>query len=123
MLDRFRKWIPTKEQIIEHRWLSRFSHKLKDKRLWRLERHAVAKGAAIGIFLAFTVLAGIVVGGTSILGGEGSVSGTVMGVLFIALVGNGFDLLRVDPLYQQIALGVILLLAVGTDAWARGRRR
>lgn len=53
MLDRFRKWIPTKEQIIEHRWLSRFSHKLKDKRLWRLERHAVAKGAAIGIFLAF----------------------------------------------------------------------
>ena len=53
MLDRFKKWIPTRQQIIEHRWLSRFSHKLKDKRLWRLERHAVAKGAAIGIFLAF----------------------------------------------------------------------
>jgi uncharacterized protein (DUF2062 family) len=53
MFQRFKKWIPSREQIIEHRWLSRFSHKLKDKRLWRLERHAVAKGAAIGIFLAF----------------------------------------------------------------------
>jgi ribose transport system permease protein len=73
--------------------------------------------------LAFTVLAGIVVGGTSILGGEGAIWRTVLGVLFIALVGNGFDLLGVDPLYQQITLGVILLVAVGVDAWARTGRR
>jgi ribose transport system permease protein len=73
--------------------------------------------------LAFTVLAGIVVGGTSILGGEGAVWRTVLGVLFISLVGNGFDLLGVDPLYQQITLGVILLLAVGLDAWSRALRR
>jgi ribose transport system permease protein len=73
--------------------------------------------------LAFTVLAGIVVGGTSILGGEGAIWRTVLGVLFIALVGNGFDLLGVDPLYQQITLGVILLVAVGVDAWARTDRR
>jgi ribose transport system permease protein len=72
--------------------------------------------AGSGNQLAFTVLAGIVVGGTSILGGEGAVWRTVVGVLFIALVGNGFDLLGVDPLYQQITLGVILLLAVGADA-------
>jgi ribose transport system permease protein len=44
-------------------------------------------------------------------------------VLFIALVGNGFDLLGVNPLYQQITLGVILLLAVGLDAWSRFLRR
>lgn len=73
--------------------------------------------------LTFIVLAGIVVGGTSILGGEGAVWRTVVGVLFIALVYNGFNLLRVDPLFQQIALGVILLLAVGIDAWSRLRRR
>ena len=73
--------------------------------------------------LAFTVLAGIVVGGTSILGGEGAIWRTVLGVLFIALVGNGFDLLGVDPLYQQITLGVILLVAVGVDSWARTQRR
>lgn len=76
-----------------------------------------------GDTLAFTVLAGIVVGGTSILGGEGAIWRTVVGVLFIALVGNGFDLLGVNPLYQQITLGVILLLAVGLDAWTRTQRR
>jgi ribose transport system permease protein len=74
-----------------------------------------------GEALAFTVLAGIVVGGTSILGGEGAVWRTVVGVLFIALVGNGFDLLGLDPLYEQITLGVIMLLAVGIDAWTRQR--
>ncbi|HEX6931369.1 MAG TPA: ABC transporter permease [Streptosporangiaceae bacterium] len=71
--------------------------------------------------LTFTVLAGIVVGGTSILGGEGAIWRTVTGVLFIALIGNGSDLLGLNPLYDQIALGVILLLAVGSDAWARLR--
>ena len=65
------------------------------------------------------MLAGIVVGGTSILGGEGSVWRTVVGCLFIALIGNGFNLLGLDPFYQQITLGVILLLAVGVDAWSR----
>jgi ribose transport system permease protein len=71
--------------------------------------------------LTFTVLAGIVVGGTSILGGEGGIWRTVVGVLFIALIGNGFDLLGLNPLYEQITLGAILLIAVGTDAWSRLR--
>jgi ribose transport system permease protein len=69
--------------------------------------------------LAFTVLAGIVVGGTSILGGEGAVWRTVVGVLFIALIGNGYLLLGFDPLYEQITMGVLLLLAVGLDALSR----
>jgi ribose transport system permease protein len=73
--------------------------------------------ASSGDALAFTVLAGIVVGGTSILGGERA----VLGVL-IALIGNGYDLLGLDPLYEQITLGVILLTAVAIDAWARRRR-
>ena len=71
--------------------------------------------------LTFTVLAGIVVGGTSILGGEGAVWRTVVGTLFIALIGNGFVLLGLNPLYQQITLGGILLIAVGADAWSRLR--
>jgi ribose transport system permease protein len=67
------------------------------------------------------VLAGNVVGGTSILGGEGAVWRTVVGVLFIALIGNGYDLLGLNPLYEQITLGVLMILAVGLDAWSRGR--
>jgi ribose transport system permease protein len=73
--------------------------------------------------LTFTVLAGIVVGGTSILGGDGAIWRTVVGVLFIALIGNGSDLLGLNPLYDQIALGLILLVAVGSDAWSRVRTR
>jgi ribose transport system permease protein len=71
--------------------------------------------------LAFTVLAGIVVGGTSIMGGEGAVWRTFVGVLFIALIGNGYQLLGLDPLYEQITLGVLMLAAVGVDAWSRQR--
>jgi ribose transport system permease protein len=70
--------------------------------------------------LTFTVIAGIVLAGTSILGGEGVVWRTVVGVLLIALIGNGYDLLNLNQLYEQITLGVIILLAVGIDAWSRG---
>jgi ribose transport system permease protein len=72
--------------------------------------------------LTFTVVAGIVVGGTSILGGEGAIWRTVIGVLLIALIGNGYGLLSLNPLYEQITLGVIMLLAVGLDAWSRQGR-
>ena len=73
--------------------------------------------------LAFTVLAGIVVGGTSIMGGEGAVWRTVVGVLFIALIGNGYLLLQFDPLYEQITMGALLLAAVGLDSLSRRRGR
>ncbi|PZQ90681.1 MAG: ABC transporter permease [Leifsonia xyli] len=84
---------------------------------------SVPENDAIATTLTFTVLAGIVVGGTSILGGEGAVWRTVLGILFIAMLYNGFTLLRIDPLFQGIALGVIILLAVGFDAWSKLRRR
>ncbi len=81
-----------------------------------------AQAGAADTAFAFTVLAGIVVGGTSILGGEGAVWRTVVGVLFIALIGNGYVLLGLDPLYEQITMGAILLAAVGLDVWTRQRR-
>lgn len=83
---------------------------------------SVPENDAIATTLTFTVLAGIVVGGTSILGGEGAVWRTVLGILFIAMLYNGFTLLRVDPLFQGIALGTIILVAVGFDAWSKYRR-
>ena len=78
-----------------------------------------AQATSGGQFLTFTVLTGIIVGGTSILGGEGTIGRTVLGCLFVALIANGFNLLGLDPFYQQVTLGVILLLAVGVDAWSR----
>lgn len=82
----------------------------------------VATGQAdAGTGLEMSVIAAIVVGGTSIWGGEGAVWRTVLGVLIIAMIGNGFNLLQVNPVYQQILQGSIILAAVGLDAWSRRR--
>jgi ribose transport system permease protein len=80
-----------------------------------------AQASTGDVSLTFAVLAGIVVGGTSILGGEGAVWRTVVGVLFIALIGNGYQLQHYNVLYEQITLGVILIAAVGLDSWSRSR--
>lgn len=72
--------------------------------------------------LVFTVIAAIVVGGTSIAGGSGAIWRTVVGVFFIALLGNGFNLNGVDPIFQRIIQGLVILAAVGIDAWSRSRR-
>jgi ribose transport system permease protein len=76
-----------------------------------------------GDALTFTVIAGIVVGGTSIRGGEGAVWRSFLGVLFLALVANGYNLLGLNPLYQQITLGALILLAVGSEPAARAVKR
>jgi ribose transport system permease protein len=70
----------------------------------------------------FVVITAVVVGGTSILGGEGAVWRSVFGVFFIAFMINGFNLLGVDPVYQRIIRGGIILTAVWIDARSRGRR-
>ncbi len=64
-------------------------------------------------------IAAAVVGGTSILGGEGAIWRSILGVLLLAMIGNGFNLLNLDPTYQQIVQGSIILVAVAVDAWSR----
>jgi len=76
-----------------------------------------------GDALTFTVIAGIVVGGTSIMGGEGAVWRSVLGVLFLALIGNGYNLLGLDPLYEQVTLGALILVSVGAEGFGRVARR
>ncbi|MDQ1619567.1 MAG: ribose transport system permease protein [Actinomycetota bacterium] len=78
--------------------------------------------AADDFTLVFGVIAAIVVGGTSIAGGAGAVWRSVIGVFFIALLVNGFNLNGVDPIYQRIIQGTVILAAVGIDAWSRARR-
>jgi ribose transport system permease protein len=80
---------------------------------------ATAQPDAGGLSLAVLAVTAIVVGGTSILGGEGAVWRTVLGVLLLALIGNGFNLLGVNPTYQDVIRGAIIVAAVGIDAWAR----
>ena len=70
----------------------------------------------------FGVIAAIVVGGTSIAGGTGAVWRTLLGALFIAFMVNGFNLHQVDPIWQRVIQGAVILVAVAADAWSRSRR-
>ena len=74
------------------------------------------------LHFVFDVIAAIVVGGTSIAGGEGSIWRTVLGAFFIAFMINGFNLNQVDPIFQRIVQGGVILLAVAIDSWSRSRR-
>ena len=75
--------------------------------------------ADAGADFALTSIAAVVLGGTSIKGGYGAIWRTVLGVLMLAVIGNGFNLLGVNPVYQQMVMGAVIALAVSIDAWAR----
>lgn len=74
-----------------------------------------------GTGLELQAIAAVVIGGTSIHGGEGAVWRTVLGVLLLAMIGNGFTLLGVNPIYGQMVQGGIILLAVTLDVLSRRR--
>jgi ribose transport system permease protein len=67
-----------------------------------------------------SVIAAVVVGGTSLAGGQGKILGTLIGVLIIAVIQNGMNLLGVDSFTQKIMLGVVILAAVLLDRLRRG---
>jgi ribose transport system permease protein len=60
-------------------------------------------------------IAATVMGGTSLFGGEGTVVGTVIGALIIATLRNGLNLMNVQAFYQQLAIGLVIILAVALD--------
>ncbi|WP_119390865.1 ABC transporter permease [Taklimakanibacter lacteus] len=73
-----------------------------------------SSNAAVGFELE--VIAAVVLGGTSLMGGRGSIFGTVLGALTIGVIGNGLILAHVSPFFTQIVTGAIILLAVWLNA-------
>lgn len=65
----------------------------------------------------------VVIGGTSLFGGRGGVIGTVIGTLIVAVLGNGLTQAGIDSLYQQVAIGMLVILAVAVDQLVRRRNR
>lgn len=68
-----------------------------------------------GIGYELDSIAAVVIGGTSLKGGRGSVFGTVLGCLIIGVLNNGLVLLEVSPFWQQVIKGLVILLAVAID--------
>ncbi|SDS80431.1 ABC transporter permease [Microterricola viridarii] len=75
-----------------------------------------------GAGLELSAIAAVILGGTSIYGGVGAVWRSIAGVFLIALIGNGFDLLNLNPQLKDMVTGIIILAAVGIAAAGRGRR-
>jgi ribose transport system permease protein len=75
----------------------------------------------MGLFDLMDVIAAVVIGGTSLLGGEGRIIGTVIGTCIIASMRNGLNLLGISPDWQLIAVGTIIVLAVLVDYVGRKR--
>jgi ribose/xylose/arabinose/galactoside ABC-type transport system permease subunit len=73
----------------------------------------------VGQGFEFDVVVAVVLGGTSLSGGEGSVFGTFIGALIIGFLGNGLNLLGVQSFYQGLLKGIVLVLAVILDTSIR----
>ena len=72
-----------------------------------------------GLMYELEVIAAVVVGGTSLMGGQGKIFGTLIGAFIIAVIKNGMNLMNVDPFNQRIVLGAVLLAAVLLDQLKR----
>lgn len=75
-----------------------------------------SNGAAdVGDPLLLTSIAAVIIGGASLFGGEGTILGTVIGALIIAIIQNGLIFLEINPFWQFIAVGAVIILAVLVD--------
>lgn len=100
----------------------------------RREVHVLVSvfAALVGIFMAsrfasaqttagagteLTVMAAVIIGGTSMFGGSGSVVGSILGCLLLAVISNGLVLIRVDSFWQNLIFGIILLISVAIDKY------
>jgi ribose/xylose/arabinose/galactoside ABC-type transport system permease subunit len=67
------------------------------------------------------VLTAIVVGGTSLMGGEGSIQGAIFGALLVGILNNGLRLMGVSSIYHTLVKGIIIIIAVSFDFYSRNR--
>lgn len=74
---------------------------------------AASPQAGLGLELA--VVTAVILGGASLAGGRGTITGTVLGVFILGVLNNGLTLMNIDSFWQQVAQGTLLLLAVGFD--------
>jgi ribose transport system permease protein len=75
----------------------------------------------LGTGFELDAIAAVVIGGTSLAGGEGTIIGTIIGALIMAVIKNSLNLLGVSPFIQRIAIGSVIILAVLLDSASKRR--
>lgn len=79
----------------------------------------MSASASIASTLEMDAIASCVLGGTSLSGGVGGISGTIMGAIAIAMISNGLNLMGVTPFVQEICKGIIIFVVVAMDAYQK----
>ncbi|MBO9652869.1 ABC transporter permease [Agrobacterium sp. SOY23] len=78
--------------------------------------------AGMGVMYELDAIAAAVIGGTSLSGGAGRITGTVIGTIILGVMTSGFTFLRVDAYYQEIVKGLIIVAAVVADVYRQKKR-
>jgi inositol transport system permease protein len=83
---------------------------------------AISGQSGMGVMYELDAIAAAVIGGTSLSGGIGRITGTVIGTIILGVVTSGFTFLRIDAYYQEIVKGMIIVAAVIADQYRQRRR-
>jgi inositol transport system permease protein len=84
---------------------------------------AISGQSGMGVMYELDAIAAVVIGGTSLAGGVGRVTGTVIGVLILGVMTSGFTFIRIDAFYQEMVKGGIIIAAVVADMYRQRKRR
>lgn len=89
---------------------------------WILIGRIAAASPQAGLTANLDSITAVVIGGTSLFGGRGRILGTLLGALIVGVFRNGLQLAGIDELWQNFAVGVLVLVAVAIDQWIRRAR-
>ena len=77
--------------------------------------------AALGTEMS--IISGVILGGASLAGGEGTIIGSFLGVLLLGMLTNGLIQLNVPSFWQMVASGMVLMISLFIDSWRSGGYR
>jgi ribose/xylose/arabinose/galactoside ABC-type transport system permease subunit len=77
--------------------------------------------ALMGTGVELNCIAAVVIGGTNLFGGEGTIIGSLIGAIIMGVLGNGLNLLNVSAFWQRVVMGIVIIVVVVFDQWRRRR--
>jgi fructose transport system permease protein len=86
---------------------------------WMLIGRIASASPQAGVSANLDSITAVVIGGTSLFGGRGRVVGTLFGALIVGVLRNGLTLTGIDALWQDFAVGILIIVAVAIDQWIR----
>jgi ribose transport system permease protein len=86
------------------------------------QRHDLDRLERVGTGYELHIIAAVVLGGTALFGGIGTIWGTVLGILTIGVIENGMVLIGADFHLQRVLIGILLIVAVAYQGWRRRRQ-